>query len=295
MKGQHIPVLLTEAVTALQVQPGKWYIDATFGRGGHTKLIMQQGGKVVAFDHDQEAIEYGKKEFEQEVSKRTLMFVHENFDHMQEAQQYQKSFAGILFDFGINSVQLDSASRGFAFQYDALLDMRMDSRLGVTAKDLVNALGKHELHDMLTSYAQESRARKIADAIVKARANKPIETTQELAQIVEQATGDRGRGHIHPATKTFMALRMVVNDELGNIERVLPTALDLLEECGRIVTISFHEGEDRLVKHAMRTWEAESRGKQVTNKPLSPSPEEIRRNPRSRSAKLRVFEKGLSC
>ena len=170
--------------------------------------------------------------------------------------------------------------------------MRMDMRLGVTARDLVNALGKKELYRMLTTFAQEYRARNIVNAILRARVSKPIETTQELAQLVERAIGQRKSSHLHPATKTFMALRLAVNDELGSIERALPTALDTVADGGRIVTISFHEGEDRLVKHAMRGWQENDRGEALTKKPMEPSEQEVRDNPRSRSAKLRTFQKG---
>ncbi|OGJ22523.1 MAG: 16S rRNA (cytosine(1402)-N(4))-methyltransferase [Candidatus Pacebacteria bacterium RIFCSPHIGHO2_01_FULL_46_10] len=294
---KHIPVLLNEAVDALAVKQGEWYIDATFGRGGHTQRILELGGKVIGIDHDEEAIETGKKMFAEEIAKGNLVLVRENFDKLGElADLKDKAVYGVLFDFGMNSVQLDTPERGFSFQHDTALDMRMDSRLGVTAKDLVNALGKKELYDLLTTYAQEYRARIIVDAILRYRAQKPIETTRELADLVEKAVGGReegGRGRLHPATKTFMALRMVVNDELGNIERALPPALDLLQQGGRMVTISFQEGEDRLVKHTMRQWEADGKGEQLTKRPVTPLGEELQRNPRSRSAKLRVFAKGM--
>lgn len=286
--------MLHEALDGLRVQEGKWYVDATFGRGGHTAAILQKGGKVIAVDHDDEAIAYGSVHFVKELEKGDIKLVHANFSELGTIPDTTtRKITGILFDFGLNSVQLDTADRGFSFQQEAMLDMRMDKRLGVTAKDLVNALGRKELYDLLTTYAQEFRARTIVEALLRNRINKPIETTTELAEIVEKAVGGRKHpGDIHPATKTFMALRLVVNDELGSIERALPTALDLLEDSGRLVTISFHEGEDRIVKHAMKTWEIEKKGTQLTKKPLEPSMEEQRENPRSRSAKLRIFVKG---
>lgn len=290
----HTPVMLNEALEGLQVQQGKWYVDATFGRGGHTAAIMQKGGYVVALDHDDEAVAYGSVHFVKELEEGKLKLVHANFSQLGTIPDTtQRKFSGVLFDFGLNSVQLDTAERGFSFQHEAQLDMRMDKRLGVTAKDLVNALGRKELYDLLTTYAQEFRARSIVEALLRYRLNKPIETTTELADVVEKAVGGRKHpGDIHPATKTFMALRLVVNDELGSIERALPTALDLLENGGRLVTISFHEGEDRLVKHAMKAWEVAGKGSQLTKKPIEPSSDELQNNPRSRSAKLRIFVKG---
>ena len=303
---EHVPVMLKEGMDMLNIQPNAWYIDATFGRGGHTGAMLERGANVIAFDHDLEAIQYGQQAFASEIGAGRLMLVNTNFAELGNAPELiSKTILGVLFDFGLNSAQLNSARRGFSFQEDGPLDMRMDMRLGVTARDLVNALGKKELYQLLTTFAQEYRARDIVDAILRSRASKPIETTQELAQLVERAIGQReaSRGHakgnrktthLHPATKTFMALRLAVNDELGSIERALPTALDTVADGGRIVTISFHEGEDRLVKHAMRGWQENGRGEALTKKPMEPSEQEVRDNPRSRSAKLRTFQKGQS-
>ncbi|HKY74331.1 MAG TPA: 16S rRNA (cytosine(1402)-N(4))-methyltransferase RsmH [Patescibacteria group bacterium] len=292
----HIPVMLSEAVEALQVSSGKWFVDGTFGRGGHTREILNRGGKVIALDHDDEAIMLGQSTFSKEIKNSVVEFYHLNFALLGTIPNIlDRKIAGILFDFGLSSAQLDEPERGFSFQQDAPLDMRMDRRLGVKARDLVNALGRKELYDLLTTYAQEFRARSIVESLLRSRIEKPIETTKELADIVEKAVGGRKtgkEGHLHPATKTFMALRMAVNDELGSIERALPTALDTVADGGRIVTISFHEGEDRLVKHAMQGWEKQGLGMQITKKPLEASEEEKQKNPRSRSAKLRVFEKG---
>lgn len=293
---EHVSVLLAEAIYSLKIQPNAWYIDGTFGRGGHTREILSKGGKVIAFDHDNEAIAYGMTHFVKELEEEKLKLIHENFEKigsLPETQSLQVN--GILFDFGVNSAQLDVAERGFSFQVDAPLDMRMDMRLGVTAKDLVNALGKKELYDLLTTYAQEFNARAIVDAILRSRKEKPIETTLELAELVEHAVGGRAKGFsgkLHPATRTFMALRMAVNDELGNIQKTLSQVLDRLVPGGRLVTIAFHEGEDRLVKQAMREWEEKRKGVMITKHPIEPTVEELRVNPRSRSAKLRVFEKG---
>lgn len=294
MDAAHIPVLRQEAITYLHVQPEAWYIDATFGRGGHTREIIAAGGYVIAMDCDQEAITYGQIKFVKEIEQGRLILVRENFEHIDEVvQKLHKDgqIAGVLADFGVSSPQLDEGKRGFSFQQDSVLDMRMDDRLGVTAKDLVNALGKKELIEIITKYGDESYARVIVDAIVTARSKKPIESTQELANIIERKIGRRGR--LHPATKTFMSLRMVVNDELGSIERFLPRSFDCLQTKGRLVTISFHEGEDRLVKHYMQQQESMGRAISITKKPIEPSESETTQNIRSRSAKLRCLEKTL--
>lgn len=288
----HIPVMLEEAIQGLHIKNGEWYVDGTFGRGGHTQAILERGGNVIALDQDKDAIAHAYSAFLRFIEDKRLEVAHANFEKIHEIPEiHEKEIAGILFDFGPSSIQLDDAERGFSFQHDAPLDMRMDSTLAVTAKDLVNGLGRKELIVLLETYAQERNARIIVDAILAAKKKAPISTTQELARIIENVVG-RKMGHLHPATKTFMALRMVVNDELGSIERVLPASLDLLKNSGRLVTISFHEGEDRLVKTAMRQWESEGKGTMLTKKPFSPSNTEVQRNPRSRSAKLRIFEKG---
>ncbi len=292
---EHVPVMLKETMDMLNIQPQAWYIDATFGRGGHTRAILERGANVIAFDHDLEAIQFGQQAFTNEIAEGRLVLINTNFSELGNAPELiSKTILGVLFDFGLNSTQLDTARRGFSFQEDGPLDMRMDMRLGVTARDLVNALGKKELYQLLTTFAQEYRARDIVNAILRARASKPIETTRELAQLVELAIGQRGTSHLHPATKTFMALRLAVNDELGSIERALPTALDTIADGGRIVTISFHEGEDRLVKHAMKAWQENGRGESMTKKPMEPSEQEVHDNPRSRSAKMRTFQKDQS-
>ncbi len=289
----HIPVLFKEVMSGLAVKPGAWYLDLTFGRGGHTKGILEQGGQVVAFDQDSEAIRFARKNFVKAIETKKLILVERNFEFVTEEigklSGVSGQIAGILADFGVSSNQLGEAGRGFSFQEDAPLDMRMSKDLGVTAKDLINGLGKHELFRLLTEFAQESSAKRIVDVILTARAKRPIETTKQLADLIEKHLGRHG--HLHPATKTFMALRMLVNDELGVIERMLPQAFDLLASGGRLVTISFHEGEDRLVKQFMKLKEEQGLAMLVTKKPLEASEEERKLNPRSRSAKLRILEK----
>lgn len=294
MEHEHISVLLKESVDLLDIQEGQWYIDATFGRGGHTREIIQRGGRVVALDQDKDAISYGMRHFIREIEDKNLVLVRENFEHIDDVKHTYLpgiELTGLLADFGISSPQVDDPKRGFSFQSDAPLDMRMDDRLAVTAKDLVNGLGKKELHEILTHYAQEQYARIIVDAILRARTRKPIETTQELANIIEKVV--HRHGHLHPATKTFQALRIVINDELGSIERFLPRAFELLAVGGRLVTIAFHEGEDRLVKHFEQELITKGRAKELTKRPIEPSAQEIQQNPRSRSGKLRAIEKSI--
>jgi len=290
----HQPILAKEALKFLAVKPGKNYIDATIGGGGHTKLILEQSGKVLGIDRDLDAINFAKTSLGK---NSNLTLIQGNFDNLTILAKTNgfEEISGILFDFGVSSFQLDTASRGFSFQKTAPLDMRMDHQLAVTAADLVNALSKKELYDLLTKFAQEKRARAIAAAIVRARTKEPITTTTQLATLIANVYGGqkgkpvRRKGGLHPATKVFQALRIAVNDELNAIKTALPQALKLLKPKGRLVTISFHEGEDRIVKQFL------NQNKQylsiLTKKPIQPTKAEIRSNPRARSAKLRAAQK----
>lgn len=292
----HIPVLLEETMTYLHPQPNYWYIDATFGRGGHTKRILAIGARVVAFDHDQEAIRAGESSFKQEVADHQLILVRSNFDQLEkELQTLQKtqeidSIHGVLFDFGLSSPQLESSSRGFSFQTDAPLDMRMDDRLGVQAKDLLAVLGESQLSQLFWEFGGEEHHRTIAKVIVRERQTKPITTTRQLTDLVSLALHGR-HSHLHPATKVFQALRIAVNSELESISQALPQAEALLSFGGRCVTISFHEGEDSLVKSAFKTWAAAGKGEVLTKKPIFSTEQELQKNPRARSARLRAYEK----
>ena len=285
--------MLSEVIQALRIQSGKWYLDATFGRGGHSQEILKLGGSVLGFDHDGSAIEYAHREFAEQIRDGKLQLFRENMEKVREVlSSFEKPIVGVLIDAGVSSPQLDDSSRGFAFMHEAPLDMRMDKRLAVTAKDLVNALGKKELESLLQKFAQETKARVIAEAIVRRRKERAIETTTDLADIIQRAVGKFGTpGKLHPATKTFMALRIAVNDELGSLERAMPQFMDLLAIDGRIVTIGFHEGEDRIFKTQFNEWEKQGLGEHLTHSVLLPQSEEILQNPRSRSAKLRIFEK----
>lgn len=295
----HITVMLQEAVEFLQVKPGDWYVDGTFGRGGHTGLILEKGGNVVAFDFDQKSVDAGKARFAKAIAEKKLILVRENFDRMLQVVQHLKEtgtigeISGILFDFGTSTDQLMSDDRGFSFSNeDAQLDMRMDDRLGVKASDLLKVLTTKELTQIFRDFGGEEKAHHIAKIITRMREENPnqLETVGSLVKAVSIAQRYQ-KGRLHPATKVFQALRIVVNDEISNIQKALPQAFDLVKPSGRIVTIAFHEGEDRLVKHAFANWEAQGKGIRVTPKAIKPSEEETEQNPRSRSAKLRVFER----
>lgn len=288
-------MFLQEAIEYLNVQQKQKYIDATLGGVGHTQKILELGGIVLGLDIDQEAIEYVKlkiKNEELKIDKEKLFIVKGNFrDIKLIAEEHGfNNVSGIIYDLGVSSYQFDIADRGFSFQKDAPLDMRMDKNLQVTAGDLVNSLTKGELYELFTKFGEETFSRAISSNVVRARGIKKIETTKELAKIVASAYPIRF-SKIHPATKVFQALRIVVNDELNNLRSSLPQAVELLKSQGRLVVISFHSLEDRIVKQSFKAFEQEGLGKIMTKKPIVPSEEEITNNPRSRSAKLRVFEK----
>jgi len=286
MNEYHRSVLLHETIEALHVQPAGKYIDATLGGGGHSLEIIKQGGRVLGIDVDEEAIEYVKSQYPH------VSVVRGNFKDIDQIAK-QNNFVdvkGIIFDLGVSGHQFDHGKRGFSFQKDAPLDMRMDKRLSVTAADLINGLTKGELYELFTKLGEDHFAKAISNNIVSARAIKPIATTLELAKITERSY-PKGYRKIHSATKIFQALRIAVNDELQSLHEALPKTLDLLEQKGRLVVISFHSLEDRIVKNSFHDFEQMGLGKIVTEKPIIPSDEEIKRNKKSRSAKLRVFEK----
>lgn len=311
METYHVSVLLREVIEALRVQPGKQYIDATLGGGGHSLEIIQHGGVVLGIDADEEAILEVKKILRDKDIK-TLGEKKENALHISVSQYPNISLVrgnfkdidtiakttgfervdGILFDLGVSSHQLEEAERGFSFRKEGPLDMRMDQGLQVRARELVNGLGKGELYELLTKLGEEQFARSISAAIVEERKKKPIETTGDLEKIVRRAVPVRG-STIHPATRVFQALRIAVNDELHSIREALPKAFTLLNGGGRIAVISFHSLEDRIVKNYFREIVQEGRGRLVKEKPIIPSDTETEHNPRSRSAKLRIIEKNI--
>ncbi len=278
---QHIPVLYQEALDFLKVEPGKVYVDATLGGAGHTRGILERGGLVLGLDQDPEAVARA-----QALGLPGLRVYQANFRRLEEVlrQAGVEEVAGILADLGVSSFHLEDPKRGFSYQKEGPLDMRMGEE-GPRAAEVVNTLSLEELYRILRDLGEEKQAYRIAKAVVEARRKKPIETTTELAEIVRQAVGFRKAGH--PARKTFQALRMYVNDELGALEEFLAQAAQILAPGGRLVVITFHSLEDRLVKRFLKA----SGLKVLTKKPVLPSPEEVARNPRARSAKLRAAEK----
>lgn len=282
----HQPVLLKEVLDFLNVQMDGEYIDCNLGGGGHTLEILRKGGRVLGIDMDEEAL--GLKIEDDNFTGERGNFV--NLDKLAERNNF-KEVKGVLFDLGLSSNQLEKGERGFSFLNEGPLDMRMDKTLGVRAMDLINGLNEGELRELFLKLGEEERARIIAKKIVERRKTKPIETTGELADLVAQVLGRRHDQKIHPATKIFQALRIAVNDELNSLSEVLPKALEVLNPGGRIVVISFHSLEDRIVKNFFKAMEEKGVAKILTPKPLEASEEEIAQNPRSRSAKLRVLEK----
>ncbi len=285
MEDFHQPVLLKEALTHLNVRRGKKYIDATVGGGGHTAAIIRQGGLVLGIDVDPQAVEATRLK----VKSEKLKVAKGNFKNIDKIVRERGFYpvAGILYDLGLSSFQLEHSGKGFSFQKNEPLDMRADPSLQVTAADLVNGLSEKEITKLFEKYGEESQARAVAGAIIRSRWDKPIRTSAELADIVARVV--KREKKIHPATRVFQALRIAVNDELNNLHSSLPPAFGLLESGGRLVVISFHSLEDRVVKNFFKGV-GEERGKVLTKKPVTPSEEEVERNPRARSAKLRAIE-----
>ncbi|WP_213807245.1 16S rRNA (cytosine(1402)-N(4))-methyltransferase RsmH [Granulicella sp. dw_53] len=297
-KPQHVPVLLEEAMEYLNVRPGGVIVDATLGLAGHSSEIAKRlggKGKLICFDRDPEAmaaakirLEEVKAELEAEGKEMpTVVFEPMAFS---EAKSRIKpgSLDGLLADFGVSSLQLDEGHRGFSFRTDGPLDMRMDTRSGETAEQVVNQEDENELADLIYEFGEERRSRRIARAIVRAR---PISTTVELARIISAEAPSMKGEKIHPATRTFQALRIRVNNELGEIQSLLESAVSLLKPGGRLVLISFHSLEDRLVKDAFREAGRNKVLEVLTKKPVVAAEQEQMRNPRSRSAKMRAAEK----
>jgi 16S rRNA (cytosine1402-N4)-methyltransferase len=277
----HQPVMLHEVIEALRVVPGEYYVDATVGGGGHARAILAKGGKLIAIDQDPQAITEAKKLLEDAGADLICGNFNKLANHVRSVTT--AAVAGILFDLGTSAYQLEGEGRGFSFMRDEPLDMRMDPNLTVTAADLVNALSEKELALLFTKYAQESYAKPIAKAISAARKIKPITSTGQLTTIIMKVKKDTGK--IHPATKVFQSLRIAVNDELHNLESALAQAESLLKVDGRLAVISFHEGEDRIVKQFLSQSQSL---KSQTKKPVKPDSSEISINPRARSARLRI-------
>src|SRR5665213_876342 len=294
-KMQHVPVLLDEALEYLNVRPGGVYVDATLGLAGHSSAIAKRlgaKGRLICFDRDPQAMEAAKARLEEvraEIGSEMPEVVFEPRAFSEASSLIEPgSLDGLLADFGVSSLQLDEAHRGFSFRTDGPLDMRMDTRSGETAEQVVNQEDENELADLIYEFGEERRSRRIARAIVRAR---PITTTAELARVVSAAAPSMKGDKIHPATRTFQALRIRVNDELGEIRTLLESAPSLLKPGGRLVLISFHSLEDRQVKDAFREAGHEGIFEVLTKKPVVAGEQEEMRNPRSRSAKMRAVQK----
>jgi len=296
-KIQHIPVLTKPLLDTLRPSPGQTGIDCTVGLGGHARSILEQDPSVhlIGLDMDPSALELARKNLAPFSSQTTL--VHSNFTDLANVLTTLNIPAVdfIYADLGVSSMQLDQGDRGFSFQSEGPLDMRMNPNVNKRAADLINSMKEQELADLIFKYGEEGKSKKIAHQIIQSRRSHRIDSTGELAAIVCQALGidpnTIGRQRIHPATKTFQALRIAVNNELGNLETLLNTAPGLLKPNGRFAVISFHSLEDRLVKESFKK-QAETGVFQIlTAKPIEADPSEILRNSRSRSAKLRAIQK----
>jgi 16S rRNA (cytosine1402-N4)-methyltransferase len=283
----HQSVMAQESLENLAVRPDGNYLDATAGLGGHTALIAQRltTGLVIANDRDAQSLELARANTEEWADR--IRYHQGPFSNLAETVKWagRGKLDGLLADLGVSRYQLTAPERGFSILADGPLDMRMDQSTGMTAADLVNHNSEKELADLIFQLGEERRARRIARALVRAR---PIRSTRHLADVVERAVPRTGR--LHPATRTFMALRMAVNDETRELERLLLTAPDLLRTGGRMVVISFMSTDDRMVKQRFRALAQEDRAKILTKRPLQPTDEEVARNAASRSAKLRAIE-----
>ncbi|MBI4596836.1 MAG: 16S rRNA (cytosine(1402)-N(4))-methyltransferase RsmH [Candidatus Omnitrophica bacterium] len=291
----HQPVMTREVLELLAPRPGATFVDATVGGGGHSLSLLPHllpSGRVIAVDRDPHALEIAKKrliEFEPHVT-----FVHDNYRHLAAGLRalHVPSVDGIVLDLGMSSLQVDTAERGFSFLQDGPLDMRMDPTQEITAAAIVGESSMEELATLFATLGEERFARPIARRIVEARRAQPFTTTMQLAEMIRQAVPPRARyGRLHPATRVFQALRMAVNDELGALEALLADLPGLLAPGGRAVVLTFHSLEDRLVKRAFLAGSAQGLWRILTKKPLRPSEDEVERNPRARSAKVRGVQR----
>ena len=302
---QHTPVLLHEALEALNVQTDGTYVDCTFGRGGHSRALLDRlhaGGRVIALDRDLAAVSAGR-----DIVDERFTIVHASFADLRRVLEAVSPAPvdGVLLDLGMSSPQLEEAERGFSFRRDGPLDMRMDTSQGETAAEWLASAEERDIREVIGRYGEERFAKSIAAAIVAARARGPVASTQQLAAIVAAAVRTR-EAHQDPATRTFQALRIYINQELAQLSLVLPQALEVLRPRGRLAVISFHSLEDRIVKQFMRTQAQRDRlppgvpvrdrelppaKMRVVGKPVRPSEQEVTLNPRARSAVLRVAER----
>src|SRR5699024_848228 len=308
---KHVTVLLEEAIDGLNVQPDGVYVDATLGGGGHSKLLASRldHGKLWSFDQDVTAIKYNETHLADELAAKKVAFIQTNFRHLHDAlvEQNVSGIDGIVYDLGVSSPQFDDGQRGFSYKYDAPLDMRMDQSQALNARTVVNEWSFHELMRIFSRYGEEKFAKQIARKIEREREIKPIETTFDLVNIIKEAIPAAARRKAgHPAKRTFQAIRIAVNDELGAVEESLAQALEMLNVHGRIAVITFHSLEDPLVKTMFKEKvtipdlpsglpvipeEMQPDFKLVVRKPILPSDEDLATNRRAHSAKLRIIER----
>ncbi|HEY8875095.1 MAG TPA: 16S rRNA (cytosine(1402)-N(4))-methyltransferase RsmH [Desulfosporosinus sp.] len=309
MDFHHVTVLLNETVDAVVTDPTGKYVDCTLGGAGHSKRVLTKldaTGKLICFDQDAMAIGHAKEIFGED---ERVTLVNRNFESLEETLKELELLPvhGILFDLGVSSPQLDEAERGFSYMQDAPLDMRMDPSSALTAQEIVNTWTEENLAQLIWDYGEEKWSKRIAQFIVQKRNEGSLQTTGDLVQAIKAAVPAAvRRSGPHPAKRTFQAIRIAVNDELGVLDRVLDQALRCLDTGGRIAVITFHSLEDRIVKNRMKSWlgpctcppelpicrcNPKTLAKILTRKPILPSEEEVEQNPRSRSAKLRVAEK----
>jgi 16S rRNA (cytosine1402-N4)-methyltransferase len=286
----HVPVLVAEVLTYLAPRPGAVIVDATVGEGGHAEAILRRiapAGRLIGVDRDTDALRVAGDRLRP--FGRNVMLCHGDFGDLDRLLDEigVGTVDGVLFDVGLSTRQLIDPARGFSFEHVGPLDMRMDRERSETAADLVNALPERELADLIYRYGEERASRRIARQIV---ARRPLRTTRELVRAVEAAVGG-ARGRIHPATRTFQALRIATNHELEALERGLPQAIRRLRPGGRVCSIVFHSLEDRIAKHVLAQHARECAVRLLTKKPVRPTAEEVRRNPRARSARLRAAER----
>ena len=307
---EHVPVLLEEVLEFLRCLPSGAFVDCTVGLGGHARAILERirpSGGLIAIEADTEALQQARRNLA--AWKEKVTYVQASYRRLSETLQRLgvRDVAGILLDLGMSSAQVESPSRGFSFSRRGPLDMRYDRRQPLTAADIVNRYPEKDLVKIFREFGEEKAAKRIAAAIVRRREEWPLSTTDELAELVASVARPRpARGGIHPATKAFQALRIAVNDELGALSEALPQAIEVLRPGGRLIVLSYHSLEDRIVKQTFRGFEKGcvcppsfpvcrcgrvSEVEVLTRKPMRPSEEEIRRNPRSRSARMRVCER----
>ena len=285
----HTPVLVEETMQFLDPRPGNRFIDATLGAGGHTRAILDRtapDGRVLGIDQDETALSSAKVMLESFGSR--VVLVHSNFRSVRTIAETHGFLEcdGVLADIGLSSMMVDDPSRGFSFIHEGPLDMRMDRNQALTAAEVVNTYSEKEIADIIYSYGEERRSRPIARSIVRSR---PLQRTTDLVRAIERVSGGARYRQIHPATRTFQALRIHVNDELRSLEQFIDSAMETVRSGGRVVVITFHSLEDRIVKQRFRM--PAVTGRVLTKKVVTASDEEVRRNPRARSAKLRAWER----